>query len=244
MPSVGRPKVDRTLPKALTIETVSTVLAALDKDDVGRNSWPERDRAIVLTVLLTGLRSEELIQLNVGQVRIVDDGSAVLHVRGKGNKDRHVPVESGLVVILERYLGSRSERHARLSTSRRRPGAKLSSWEPTSPLFVGTTGDRITRGTLQYRVRRLYRRAGVDGQREKGALVHGLRHTYATALANQKVSVYTLMKLLGHESMATAQRYVSGAGVETRPAAALNPIYRLVVAESDAVDQRGDPPSS
>ena len=61
-----------------------------------------------------------------------------------------------------------------------------------------------------------------------GALVHGLRHTYATELAAAAVTVYTLMKLLGHESMATSQRYVSAAGTETRSAAAKNPLYGMV----------------
>jgi integrase/recombinase XerC len=61
-----------------------------------------------------------------------------------------------------------------------------------------------------------------------GALVHGLRHTYATELDGSDVSVYTLMKLLGHESMATSQRYVTAAGTETRDAAARNPIYSLL----------------
>jgi integrase/recombinase XerC len=55
-----------------------------------------------------------------------------------------------------------------------------------------------------------------------------LRHTFATELANSDVSVYTLMKLLGHESMVTAQRYVTAAGTETRAAAAQNRLYRLL----------------
>jgi integrase/recombinase XerC len=59
-------------------------------------------------------------------------------------------------------------------------------------------------------------------------LVHGLRHTYATELASSDVSIYTLMKLLGHESMTTSQRYVTAAGTETRSAAARNPLYAFV----------------
>jgi integrase len=93
---------------------------------------------------------------------------------------------------------------------------------------VGSDGERITRGTLQYRVLRAFRKAGLDDQRDRGALVHGLRHTYATELANADVSVYTLMKLLGHESMTTSQRHVSGAGTENRGAAAQNPLYELI----------------
>jgi len=52
-----------------------------------------------------------------------------------------------------------------------------------------------------------------------------LRHTFATELANSDVSVYTLMKLLGHESLVTSQRYVTAAGSETRAAAAQNRLY-------------------
>jgi integrase len=95
-------------------------------------------------------------------------------------------------------------------------------------LFVGADGDRITRGRLQYRVLRAFKKAGINGERASGALVHGLRHTFATELANANVSVYTLMKLLGHESMVTSQRYVDGAGTETRAASELNPLYELL----------------
>jgi site-specific recombinase XerD len=95
-------------------------------------------------------------------------------------------------------------------------------------LFVGRNGDRITRGVLQYRVLRAFKQAGLNSQRARGALVHALRHTYATELANCDVNVYMLMKLLGHESMMTSQRYVDGAGVENRAAAARNPLYALL----------------
>jgi integrase/recombinase XerC len=89
---------------------------------------------------------------------------------------------------------------------------------------------RITHGTLQYRVLRAFRRAGIYGERARGALVHGLRHTFATELANSDVDVYTLMNLLGHESMVTSQRYVTAAGTETRAAAAQNRLYGLLQA--------------
>ena len=99
----------------------------------------------------------------------------------------------------------------------------LSRWPASPPLFVGRDGARITRGTIQSLIRRAFRRAGPDAQPVRGALVHGLRHTYATELANSDVSVYTLMKLLGHESMATSQGYITAAAGETRAAAAQNP---------------------
>jgi integrase len=93
---------------------------------------------------------------------------------------------------------------------------------------VGADGERISRGTLQYRVLKAFRRAGIEADRARGALVHGLRHTFATELANSNVSVYTLMKLLGHESLVTSQRHVTAAGTETRSAAAQNKLYKLL----------------
>jgi len=74
-------------------------------------------------------------------------------------------------------------------------------------------------------VLRAFRRAGIGADRPRGALVHGLRHTFAAELANSEVSVYTLMTLLGHESMVTSQHYVTAAGTETRTAAAQNMLY-------------------
>jgi site-specific recombinase XerD len=96
------------------------------------------------------------------------------------------------------------------------------------PLFGGANGERITRGTLQYRVPRAFQRAGIDSDRARGALVHGLRRTFATELANSEVDVYTLMNLLGHESMVTSLRYVNAAGSRTRQAVASNPLYGLL----------------
>ena len=134
--------------------------------------------------------------------------------------------------VLERYLDSRATRFPATAKRRSSPGGGLAAWPAAAPLFVGADGDRITRGTLQYRVLRAFRRAGIDADRARGALVHGLRHTFATELANADVSVYTLMKLLGHESMVTSQRYVTAAGTETRTAAAPNKLYDLIEDDS------------
>ena len=128
--------------------------------------------------------------------------------------------------VLNAYLLSRSVRFP--TTSRRRSRTMSSTaGRANAPLFIGHDGHRITRGALQYRVLRAFKLAGPDAQRTPGALVHALRHTYATELANTNISVYTLMKLLGHESMATSQRYVISAGSETKAAAAQNPLYDL-----------------
>jgi integrase/recombinase XerC len=152
-----------------------------------------------------------------------------MHVNGKGGKERSVPIEAELLAIIAVYLTSRAVRFP--AATRRKAdvaGSVLSRWPVRSPLFVGRDGERITRGTVQSRIKRAFKRAGPDAQPVPGALVHGLRHTYATELAGSDVSVYTLMKLLGHESMTTTQRYVTAAGSETRSAAARNGLYALI----------------
>jgi integrase/recombinase XerC len=229
MPLVGRPKLAKTLPKALPTDSVVALLATLKEDPQRRRrtDWVERDRALIVTALLAGLRADELLRANVGDLRRTEDG-AVIHVRGKGGKDRRIPIEAPLVEVLERYLDSRAIRFPTTARKRSSPAGGLAAWSPTAPLFVGADGQRITRGTLQYRVLRAFRRAGIDADRARGALVHGLRHTFATELANADVSVYTLMRLLGHESMVTSQRYVTAAGTETRTAAAQNRLYGLI----------------
>ena len=105
MPSVGRPKLAKTLPKALLDDSVAALLAALNSDPEPRrrSEWIERDRALILTGLLAGLRADELLRANVGDLRRTDDG-AVIPVSGK---DRRIPIESALVAVPEHYLDSR-----------------------------------------------------------------------------------------------------------------------------------------
>ncbi|GAA3141933.1 hypothetical protein GCM10020255_018720 [Rhodococcus baikonurensis] len=79
---------------------------------------------------------------------------------------------------------------------------------------------------MQYRTKRAYIRAGIEDQKVRGALVHQLRHTFATGLADQGVSVYELRQMLG--SIQTTSRYTAAAGQETRVAAAANPVYKML----------------
>jgi site-specific recombinase XerD len=102
-----------------------------------------------------------------------------------------------LVEVLEHYLDSRMGRFP--ATARRHsPGRGLAAWPPAAPLFVGADGERISRGTLQYRVLRAFRPAGIDADRARGALVHGLRHTMRLLHAGVDVAVIALW--LGHQN--------------------------------------------
>lgn len=93
-------------------------------------------------------------------------------------------------------------------------------------LFVARDGDRMQCGALKCLVREVYRRAGVESQRQKGALVHALRHTSATRLIETPdTTVVQLMEFLGHRPLATTQNYTKAAGREVRAVAASNPAY-------------------
>jgi len=123
--------------------------------------------------------------MNISDVHMVGDGG-VLHVRGKGDKDRRIPIEAPLIGVIEAYL---EDRIIRFPGRRRRhsPGGG-SAWPTAAALFVSAKDEtRITHSTVQYRVLRLCRRAGVTTH--PGALVHGLRHTFATDLANANANV-------------------------------------------------------
>jgi integrase len=150
--------------------SVRALLAAIVSESERRASdWRGRDRALILTSLPAGLRADELLRANVGDVRRSDAG-AVIHVRGKGGKDRRIPVEPAFVDVLENYLDDRAVRFPTTAKRRSSPEGGLAAWPPTAPLFVGSDGDRITRGTLQYRVLRAFRRASIERRPRPGCI--------------------------------------------------------------------------
>ncbi|MCZ4587721.1 tyrosine-type recombinase/integrase [Rhodococcus opacus] len=232
MPTVLRPAMSKRQPSAFDPDAVARLIAAVgDPQDTHTRAWPERDLAIVLTTLLTGCRLSELVELDMRDLRAVEDdaGAKAVRLHGKGEKDRTVTIEVGLVEVLGHYLSSRAIRFPH--TGRVRARADADPWarfRATDPLFVGPDGERITRSLVQYRIKRAYTRAGIDDQKVRGALVHQLRHTFATTLANRGVSVYELRQLLGHSSIQTTSRYTAAAGQDTREAAKANPVYRML----------------
>jgi integrase/recombinase XerC len=153
MQLVGRPKLAKSLPKALPRTAVEALLETVtqDRDSKRQTDWAERDLTIILTALLAGLRSEELRQANVGDIRTTDDGAAVIHIKGKGGKERSVPIEAELLSVIHIYLESRALRFPGARMRRVRAGSGLAQWSGSAPLFVGRDGERITQGTLQSR---------------------------------------------------------------------------------------------
>ncbi|UYP17272.1 tyrosine-type recombinase/integrase [Rhodococcus sp. Z13] len=241
MASIAQPKRPQHTPKAFSPtainQLVDTVTVDAQRPAESARDWPQRDLALIATLLLTGIRSEELIRLDLGSI-LGGREAPVLRVLGKGGIEREIPLEDSWTAIVSAYL---EERYARFPVARRRDRDReeLPIWErhdPADPLFVGADGQRITRGTLQYRVRRIYRRAGIESERKRGALAHALRHTFATSLADSGATMVELQQLLGHRSLQTVQVYTSATNDAVRHAARHNPVYGLLAPRAERAD--------
>lgn len=120
--------------------------------------------------------------------------------------------------------------------------AQLSRLGSRSSLFVDVRGVPLQRGGLQYLVETSLRAAGVGDRRSPGALVHALRHTYATRLADDGATASEIMALLGHASLTTSQAYIDTTAVEQRRSAAANRTYRALQSVLDEEDEAPMPP--
>lgn len=234
MAGVARPNAPRRNPKAFDEDATDRITEAIINaptepgGGAGRDPWPERDLAIIFTLLVTGIRRQELLDLSIGSIT----GPAAqrrIRVLGKGDAERTIPIEPGLEDVINAYLATRRIRFPSHATKRRLPEnpQPIDHYPTTAPLFVDRNGEPLQRGALAYLVQTVYRRAGVESVRQRGALVHALRHTFATRLAeNPEVNVAQLMDLLGHRSMSTTQLYIKATGRGVREAVSLNPAYR------------------
>jgi integrase/recombinase XerD len=230
MPGVAKPRSPQRLPKPFAEDDAARIVRTLTDASVRRRlPWPELDAAVVLTALVTGARSAELLAVDVGDVTRTP-GNERIRVLGKGDAERSIPVEPALLSILAAYLESR---RARFPSTARQRGVDDEQdawawWRPGDPLFVDRAGQRMRTGALQYLVELVYRDAGVNAARARGALVHALRHTAATRLVERGATAVELMDFLGHRSLATSQGYLASTAAGVRAAAARSPVYDLL----------------
>ncbi len=178
------PKAARRLPKALSIDQVERLLdaASSGSDDlVGL-----RDRALLELLYATGARVSEVVQLDVDDLAHGD----VVRVRGKGSKERIIPVGSYARVALDAYL------------TRSRP--ELSRRGRASPrLFLGARGAPLSRQSAWLVIQHAAERAELTAR----VSPHTLRHSFATHLLQGGADVRVVQELLGHASVATTQIY-------------------------------------
>ena len=184
-------KSARRLPKALTIaQIVSMIDAAL------RDGQPitVRDQAMLELLYSSGARVSELIGINLNDLSTIetDDGIiTTLKLRGKGSKERIVPLGSFAAKAIENYL------------VRVRPDLAAKSSKTTSALFLNSRGSRISRQHAWQMVLDAAEAAGVT----EHVSPHVFRHSYATHLLDGGADIRVVQELLGHASVTTTQIY-------------------------------------
>jgi integrase/recombinase XerC len=173
---VSSPRQEKHLPAFLTEEEVCRLIeASLAKDEAGL-----RDRAILETFYSCGLRISELVGLNLDDIDFI---GGIIKVRGKGKKERIVPIGDHAISAIRGYLDRRKKE--------------------SDALFLNQRGKRITDRGIRNIVSKYLRISGI----RQGISPHTLRHSFATHLLNRGADLRTVQELLGHANLATTQIY-------------------------------------
>lgn len=180
---LGTPKGGRRLPRALRPDQVAALLATPDPS----TPLGLRDRAVLELLYASGARVSELVGLDVDAVDLAE---ASARLRGKGDKERIVPLGEPACVALERWLGD-----ARPLLAARCP-------QPPPAVFLSRRGERMTVDDARAVVRTAATAAGLGR-----VTPHTLRHSYATHLLEGGADLRSVQELLGHVTLATTQVY-------------------------------------
>ncbi len=177
--SVSAPKSPKRLPGNLDADRMARLL-----DIPGDTAIVNRDRAMLELLYSSGLRLSELVDLNCDDV---DTPDATVRVTGKGNKDRIVPVGRQALAALQRWRRSRPEYAP-----------------PDEPaLFVNNRGSRLSRRSVQARVKHWASHQGID----TNVYPHLFRHSFATHILESSHDLRGVQELLGHANISTTQVY-------------------------------------
>lgn len=179
---VQTPKAEKHLPAHLSVDEAFSLL---DQQFSGTPAG-SRDRAILETLYSTGMRVGELSELNVGDV---DPQSSLVKVRGKGKKERIVPLGSQAKQALAAYLDERFP----------------SGPERGAPLFANARKGRLTTRSIARIVDKYMKAVGIG----KKISPHSLRHSFATHMMDAGSDLRSIQELLGHESLSTTQKYTA-----------------------------------
>ncbi|MFG0285035.1 MAG: tyrosine recombinase XerC [Phycisphaerales bacterium JB039] len=188
MSLIRTPRQAKRLPKAITIDQVERLLAAPDESDV----LGARDRAMLETLYSTGIRVSELVGLNVGDL---DTAGECMRVRGKGSKERMVPLGAHALASIARFLDKlrADPRFARATSGE----------SQTTPLFVNKHGGRLSSRSVRRKLDKYLTQVGLD----PSISPHTLRHSFATHLLDNGADLRSVQELLGHRSLSTTQVY-------------------------------------
>ena len=177
------PRVGRKLPEVLSIEEIDEMISCIDLS----TNEGQRNRAIIETLYSCGLRVSELINLEINKIFIEEE---YIVIKGKGNKERIVPISPTAIHEIKLYLDDR--RHLDI-----KPGEE-------NILFLNRRGRRLTRVMIFYIIKQLAELANI----RKEISPHTLRHSFATHLLEGGANLRAIQQMLGHESISTTEIYI------------------------------------
>jgi len=176
------PKVKQRLPDVMSAEKTNNMLDAVERGEGLERPSRERDIAFLELLYGCGIRVSELVGIDLEDIDLRDGW---LRVRGKGNKERQVPVAGRAVAAVERYLEQRSAR----------PEERA--------LFLNSRGARLS----DRQVRRLVKLYALMVTGDSTVHPHSFRHAYATHLLADGADLRAIQELLGHARLSTTQKY-------------------------------------
>ncbi len=182
--AIRTPKQDKKLPRFLEYQEVKRLLETPPTD-----SWlGARDRAILETLYSTGIRVSELVSLNMDDIDFLGE---IIHIRGKGKKERITPISSSALQAIQHYMEFRNKR------------AQNNSHFDAKVLFVNKHGHRLSTRSVRRKMDKYLKAAGLD----PAISPHTLRHSFATHMLNNGADLRSVQELLGHQSLSTTQVY-------------------------------------
>lgn len=182
--TIKTPKQDKKLPKFLEYDQVMRLL-----NTPPANTWlGSRDRAMLEVLYSTGMRVSELVGLNMDDVDFL---SEVIHIRGKGKKERLCPIGSSALQSIQNYIEFRNRRMAN------------DSGFDGKVLFANKHGKRLSTRSVRRKMDKYLIEAGLD----PSISPHTLRHSFATHMLNNGADLRSVQEMLGHQSLSTTQIY-------------------------------------
>ncbi|MDO5572199.1 MAG: site-specific tyrosine recombinase XerD [Bacteroidales bacterium] len=176
------PKLGRKIPDVLSVEEIDMIIRAIDV------STPEgqRNRAIIETLYSCGLRVSELTDLGISNIY---KREGFIIVKGKGDKQRMVPIADSAIKEIELYMNYRNSMDIKKGSE--------------DILFLNRRGGKLTRIMIFYIIKRYCEEAGI----KKSVSPHTLRHSFATHLLEGGANLRAIQMMLGHEKITTTEIY-------------------------------------
>lgn len=182
---IKRPKLPQTLPRFLTSKQVSTILIHLELCNWRYKIERYRNKTIIYTLLFTGMRLNELVSLKITDINMED--REIIVKKGKGNKERMIPIHANLYPIIEHYLNYIANQELK------------SIW-----LFHNLRSSSQIKGrSVQLICEKVSKKSGVK------YTPHQLRHTFGRNCTNAEISAFKIKELMGHANISTTQIYQS-----------------------------------